>query len=309
MTIVPTFGLLASLFAPIHGEGVTSPEATIGIEFGESIPEHDRTPLQASFETTVPLACGPVPPCVQDCSGEDSTLGLDLDGSNRNYSLHWVANDPRLGQPVILDSECELCSLVELEQLFASDLERVCRRLETELDNLEAAPGQLVVSSDPARARLRVDGAVVGRTPWSGELNAGAHTIELRASGRRPQRHTVTIAGNVEARRHFSLVSSFAKRGRPTWPGYASLGVGIAMAVAGTALISVHGQPWTRRCSGPDIDIEGNCRYVLTSRPLGIGLAAIGAGAIASGIGLLVWAQRDPSQTSTSAGIMVSGRF
>jgi hypothetical protein len=85
------------------------------------------------------------------------------------------------------------------------------------------------------------------------------------------------------------------------------LGLGVAMTVAGTALISVHGQPWASRCTGDDIDVEGNCRFVLKTRPVGITLAALGAGAIAGGVGLMIWAQRDLAQSS--AGINVSGRF
>ncbi len=303
MMIVMTLGLLATLFAPPLSAGADKSAPPVGIEFTSSIPTHDRAPLHDSFVRTLPLACEHLTPCVDDCSEQDPTVGVELDGSNRNYSLHWVANDPRLEQPLIFDSTCELCSLVELEQQFATDLDRLC----TQLDALDAGPGRVEVSSNPTHARVHIDGQEVGRTPWSGELNAGEHSIEVRARGHRPQRHRVAIVGNVETREHFNLQSNFAKRERPYWPGWASLGLGVAMSVAGTALISVHGQPWAGRCTGTDIDVAGNCRFVLDTRPLGIGLAAIGAAAIASGVGLMVWAQRDPSQTS--AGISVGGRF
>jgi hypothetical protein len=303
--MVLMLGLLTAIWfaSPPSGHaGHLDRERPIGIGFGQDIPAHDHGPLRDSFARTLPLACERTLPCVEECSDEVTTVGLVLEGSDRNYTLRWVASDPRWEQPLIVDSSCELCSLIELEQQFAVDLTRVC----AQIDALDAGPGRLLVSSDPANARVRIDGQKVGRTPWTGELAEGEHSVEIRALGHRPQRHSVAIVGNVEIREHFSLRSSFA--GRPTWPAWTSLGLGLAMSVAGTALISVHGQPWTKRCSGDDIDVMGNCRFVLDTRPLGIGLAILGASAIASGVALMVWAQRDPGQT-TAAGISVGGRF
>ena len=297
------FGLLAAFWFTPPIAGSVDRNSPVGLEFSESIPAHDRAPLQESFTRTVPLACERAIPCIENCSADVSTVGLALDGSERDYTLHWVATDPRLDAPLIVDSTCELCSLVELEQQFAVDLGRVCSRLEA----LDSGPGRLILSSDPHDARVQIDGQKVGRTPWSGELTAGEHSVELRAFGHRPQRHSVAILGNAEIRKHFQLRSSFDRRGRPTWPAWTSLGLGIAMTVAGTALISVDGRPWTNLCSGSDIDVEGNCRMVLTTRPTGIALATLGVAGIAGGVGLMIWAQRDPAQNS--AGINVSGRF
>lgn len=301
--MVLMLGVLAAVWFTTPIAGSSDRAAPIGLEFSESIPPHDRAPLQDGFAKTLPLACERALPCIEGCSEEDTTVGLALDGSERNYTLHWVATDPRLEEPLVVNTSCELCSLVELEQQFAVDLTRVC----SQIDALETGPGRLLLSSDPQEARVRIDGQKVGRTPWSGELTAGEHTIELRARGRLPQRHSVAILGNVETRKHFQLRSSFARRGRPQWPAWTSLGLGMAMTVAGTALISVSGKPYQGRCTGNDIDVEGNCRFLLETRPLGIALTTLGVGAIAGGVGLMIWAQRDPAQTS--AGLNVSGRF
>lgn len=311
MMIALTLGLLTTLFAPpgIEGERsiATNPpvvaDRPIGIEFTAAIPTHNRGLLQSKFTETLALACTSTPVCVEDCPVDATTMGVEIDGKNRNYSLRWVANDPRLEQPLTLDSTCELCSLVEVEQLFATDMARLC----TQIAAIDSGPGELFVSTSPGRARLRVDGQRVGRTPWSGALAFGEHRIQVRAPGYRPQRHDVAIEGNVALYRHYTLVSTLTPRPRPTWPAWSSMGLGLALSIAGTALIALDGQPWSGRCSGANLDIAGHCRYLLHTRPLGIGLAAAGAGAIAGGVGLMIWAQRDPGQTS--AGIRVGGRF
>jgi hypothetical protein len=311
MTSATTLGLLAIWLGPpaavssdAEPPAITSVEQPVGLVFDPAIPEHDRGPLQLGFDRTLALACPDHPPCTDDCEDDQTRLGLALTGQSRDYTLRWVADDPRLEQPLIQTSHCELCSLVELEQQFATDLGRLC----PQLDALDAGPGQLELSSDPTRARLRIDGLARGRTPWTGELAAGEHTIELRALGHRPHRQHLAIRANVTTHTHLSLVpNAFARGPRPTWPAWASLGLGVALSVAGTALIAIDDRPWQGRCSGDDIDDAGNCRFVLATRPLGIGLAVLGAGALASGVGLMVWAQR--GDTHTCAGIQASGRF
>src|SRR5690606_8013441 len=158
-------GLVAAISLATPHAGAPDQQPPQGLEFAESIPENERGPLQESFARTLPLACEQTVPCVGECVDEVPTVGVEIGGGNRNYTLHWVATDPRLDQPLTIDSRCELCSLVELEQQFAIDLTRVCARL----DALDASPGRLSLTSDPNNARLRINGQKIGRTPWSGE--------------------------------------------------------------------------------------------------------------------------------------------
>ena len=283
--------------------GTSAPgSSSPGLQLAESIPRHERRALTEAFERALPLACEP-PPCTEDCSDEDPTLTVEIGGDSRDYSLHWVASDPRLDTPLTLDSRCELCSVAELEDQLAGELATLCKRLQA----IGGGPALLHVSSDPSGARLRIDGKRRGRSPWSGELEPGPHVIELRTPGHKRQRRTVDLIGSSEEREHIVLV---AKDGaaRPAWPGWTSLGLGLALSVAGTALIALDGNPWRGQCSGEDIDPNGHCRYLYATGPLGIGLAAAGAGAIAAGVGLVVWAQRGPSGRTT-AGLALRGRF
>jgi hypothetical protein len=67
--------------------------------------------------------------------------------------------------------------------------------------------------------------------------------------------------------------------------------MGIALGVAGTALIAIDGRDWRGRCSGSNVDADGNCRFAYRTLPIGVTLAALGAASIASGVGLIVWSQ------------------
>ena len=96
---------------------------------------------------------------------------------------------------------------------------------------------------------------------------------------------------------------------RPTmrkfWPGWLGLGLGVAASIAGTALISIHGKDWTGRCIGENIDANGNCKFVYSTRTLGISLAVLGLGGTGFGVGWLVRAQLD----AQTRGLTASVRF
>ncbi|WP_181198419.1 PEGA domain-containing protein [Enhygromyxa salina] len=272
----------------------------VGVRFANTVPLREQGHLRESLAAMLPETCEP-PPCMEDCGEDAPTLGVEIAGDSRDYVLQWNAWDPRLDSPLRLESSCELCSLIELEDQLATDLDALCTRL----DALDMAPGRVHVSSEPSGARLRIDGDTRGRTPWIGELPAGDHMLEVNTRGRASQARTVWVVGGVEEHEHFELL---ATRRRPEWPGWLSMGLGVAMSLAGSTLIALHDKDWSGRCSGADVDANGSCRFVYATRPLGIGLTAAGAGAMATGIGLMVWAQHD-SADRASLGLSWKGRF
>ncbi|PRP94267.1 PEGA domain-containing protein [Enhygromyxa salina] len=279
-------------------------EPAPGLSFGEGIPSHEQVSLLATFEDVLPRACEP-PPCTEDCPDDAPTIALLISGNTRDYTLHWEVTAPQLDAPLIVDSRCDLCSLAEFEDQFASDLHALCGRL----DALETAPGRLQISSAPADARLRIDGRRPGRhhrTPWVGELPSGEHRIEVYAPGYHRQERTVQIVSRVNEHQHFELLPA-AKR-RSTAPGWATMSLGLVMGVAGSVLIALDNKPWMGRCSERNIDAYGNCKFVYDTLPLGIGLATAGGIATATGVGLVVWAQRgEPGQSE--GGFALRGRF
>jgi hypothetical protein len=257
-----------------------------GMQFDADLPAHERSALRESFERVLPLACKP-PPCVGECSEDQPSVRLSIGGDTRDYTLHWVANAPHLDAPLIVESRCELCSLVEVEEQFAADLGSLCARLAASLD----APGRVRVSTEPSRAWVQIDGRRMGETPWAGEIAAGEHQLQVGARGYGTQTRSLRVFAGVEQRQHFELMALSRKR-RPASPGWSSLGIGIALGIAGTALIAIDGRDWGGRCSGSNVDASGNCRFVYNTMPLGIALASLGAVSIASGVGLVVWAQQ-----------------
>ncbi|HLT34665.1 MAG TPA: PEGA domain-containing protein [Enhygromyxa sp.] len=264
--------------------------APAGLSFGESIPAHERARLNEVFLARLQELCEP-PPCSAECDDEQPTISLELGGDSRDYRLRWLVTAPDQ-RPRQLDSSCELCNLVELEQRLADDLSQLCGPLAT---------GTLTLSSEPADARVRVDGRRAGRTPWTSPLPTGRHRIELAAPGHRRATRVVEVGGGEHQQLHLSLSR------RPRWPGWTLLGIGIAASVAGSVLVAVDGDPWTSGCSGTNVDGEGDCRFVLRTRPLGTGLAAAGLGVLATGVGLVVWTGHDGSQRL--AGIQLRARF
>jgi hypothetical protein len=275
---------LATLSAFVPPGGAAG-EAAGGLQIDPDLPARERTALRDSFERVLPMACEP-PPCVSDCTEDQPSVALVIDGDSRDYTLHWTANDPRLDEPLIVESRCELCSLVEVEEQLAADLGRVCAQLTASTDAL----GRLRVSSQPEAAWLRIDGRRIGRTPWAGELDMGEHRLEVGSRGHGSQARTVDIFSGVERHETFELMP-LQHRARPSWPGWVSMGFGFALGIAGTALLAIDGKEWPGRCSGSNIDATGNCRFVYRTRSLGIAFASIGAVSLTAGVGLMVWSQ------------------
>lgn len=299
--------LIAGLLGPASGEAAAASGADTaepGVNFDESVTKREREPLSARFDEALEQACKP-PPCVDECKQDEPSLSFTLRREDRDYALSWVVRDPRLDAPLILQSSCELCSLVEIEDQIAADLGSLCTRL----SSLEGAPGRLRVTSDPVGAGVRVDGKRVGKTPWSGEVEAGEHEVVVSMRGHEDESRTLTLVSGVEERLDFSLMSELpegpVQKPRPQWPAWTGIGAGVALAIAGTALIALQGKDYPGLCEGVNMDVNGSCAKVYNTRGLGVGLATVGAAAFGAGVGLMVWSQR--GQLSASVG--VRGRF
>jgi tetratricopeptide (TPR) repeat protein len=66
-------------------------------------------------------------------------------------------------------------------------------------------PATLSVASDPPNANVLVDGAVMGRTPYQGELEPGEHTVAVEADGRMREERKVVARQGRDASVSFAL--------------------------------------------------------------------------------------------------------
>jgi tetratricopeptide (TPR) repeat protein len=67
------------------------------------------------------------------------------------------------------------------------------------------SPATLEVSSDPSRAQVLLDGAVVGVTPYAGELTAGPHTVAVVLQGRLHQERQIVARSGRDIQIAFAL--------------------------------------------------------------------------------------------------------
>ena len=77
------------------------------------------------------------------------------------------------------------------------------------------------------------------------------------------------------------------------------VGVAAAPLVAGSVLLAVDGKPYRRRCSGADVDPQGDCRLRFDSGVHGGVLVALAATLVISGIVLLAQGRR-PARANAS---------
>ena len=101
---------------------------------------------------------------------------------------------------------------------------------------------QLSITSEPPGATLRVDGDLVGVTPWAGELAPGPHRVRLEHGGHEPREAELTLAAEHAGDLHVSLPalpvapveqpSAWTRIQPLTW---GMLGVGAGALVGGLA--------------------------------------------------------------------------
>jgi hypothetical protein len=256
---------------------------------------------------TEPLALEDSPPASQP-----SASALEEQGPGRPWhaSLAWRLSQvgPR-GRVVLVAA---LLILVVAETLY------IARRVTT------AAPappsvGSIRVSSDPAGADVRVDGAAAGRAPMALQLPGGRHVVELASGG---QRRTITV--DVKPGETSSLVVGLSSATAATGQ------LRVTTTPAG-ARVFVDGQP---RGTSPilvgdlepgehDVRVEGRARSVRQSVVVEAGTTAAlllplpggdapapGWLSVASPEELQIYSEGELLGTSRSARIMVpAGRY
>jgi hypothetical protein len=185
-----------------------------------------------------------------------------------------------------LQETCALCGLAEAVDLMTDLGARMGRKVD-----LLGRAAFVEIRTQPAGARVLVEGELVGTTPLELPLEPGTHRLHIERAGYIDLwRRVEVVAGetselDVELQRAPSKSHDRSKLFGGL--GGAALITGFGGIAGSAALFAIEEQP-TLGCSGTDVDVEGNCRWRYDTREAGVGFAVGGATLVATGIALLV---------------------
>lgn len=223
----------------------------------------------------------------------------------RDFDVALELVDARSGAVVTRSaSTCEVCAVDEVGDMLA-DRAGV---LDRKLDALARAPAVVRFESKPDAAVLRLDGELLGAAPLERSIADGRHRVRAELRGHLPfELQFDAIAGTRETVTLELSPTPRARRGLSV-AGWSALGGGLAALVVGVPLLVLHDRPYRGRCSGGDVDRDGDCRFRYDTRTGGAIAVAVGAAAIATGIALLVRARRPRrAQRGVSKAPMLGG--
>ncbi|MDC0674188.1 PEGA domain-containing protein [Nannocystis radixulma] len=210
---------------------------------------------------------------LRDQLGAAFVLRAQVTVSDRDYTLRLELVATRdLGRAAESERGCELCGLAELRALTADQ----AARLLAKLDALAKPPPAFEIATTPPGALVFIDGQLVGAAPVERNVLEGKHVVRVMSEGYVPEeRELVAVAGlreslQIDLRR---TPESLKLRGA----GWGLLFTGIPLLAAGVALLALDGDEYRGRCSGPDVDLSGRCRFVFNTDWGGAGLMAAGA--------------------------------
>lgn len=188
---------------------------------------------------------------------------------------------------VVATSEelCEVCSIEEAVDM----VEAQASALWSKLAATRLGPPALRIESQPSNAVVLIDGIEVGRTPLHLPISIGEHRIRVEAPDHAAQTlDVVAVRGFEETLRLQLLPMQRPDDLRPLKvAGWSAFALGLAATAAGSVLVALHGQPYSGRCSGPDVDADGDCRFEYDTRLGGAITLGTGIVGIAIGTGLL----------------------
>jgi hypothetical protein len=212
---------------------------------------------------------------------------------------------------------CNVCGAAEAAEVVTAQVGALVQKLGAVLQG----PPVLVLTSEPPRMLVEIDGETVGRTPLRRVVTAGPHQIRMFGAGYVAEVREVESVNGVEESLALRL-SPVPRRSNARSlrvAGGTLVGIGLGMVVVGAVLTAIDGQPYRARCSGTDVDRDGDCRHLYNGLPVGVSLTVTGATATLVGTGLLLAARRKSAESDpprarvrlgwSAGGIMLSGRF
>ncbi len=211
------------------------------------------------------------------------TIGLD----RRDYTIVLELHESGSEAPVARTEErCEVCGAAEALDVVKAGTAALGDRL----DAMRREAPTLSFVSAPPGAIVRLDGNVVGETPFDRVVVPGQHEARAEREGYVPETQSFEAVAGVATTLRFELdpVPPSVRNKNLRALGWAALGVGAAAVVSGVTLIAIDGKPNTTMCDGANVDPRGNCKFVYATLPAGIGVGATGIALVVTGIVIAV---------------------
>lgn len=214
-------------------------------------------------------------------SGATHIVRATVVQKNRDYLLKIDLLDARTGSVVVSsDDRCEICGNEEVGKLLDSQ----GALLQTRLAAQGKGPAVLYLDTSPGGAIVFIDGEAVGTTPLERPVLEGDHKVRVSLNGYVAEERALTFVNGVREEVKMSLQRT---PGNPKTRalGAAGLAGGILMIGTGIALVALDDVEYRRgdKCTGANIDADGDCKFVYNTGPLGA--VFIGVGAILGTLG------------------------
>ncbi|HWB77776.1 MAG TPA: PEGA domain-containing protein [Nannocystaceae bacterium] len=223
-------------------------------------------------------------------AGATHLVRATLHEDARVYTLDISVTELATGERFESSEQCPLCGLAEVAEMSARQSKALVRKLGQRAD----AVGRMTIESRPSGATIVVDGVARGRTPATIELTPGRHELALERSGYgRVQRNVATVA-DVRETWSVELVQRETRRPRAramTIAGSVMLGLAAPALISGSTFLALDGKPYRRRCSGADVDADGDCRMRYATSVHGGVMIGLAAALVLGGIVLLTQAR------------------
>jgi len=215
------------------------------------------------------------------------------------------------------ENYCEICTYDEALETLTQQIDNIREPLAAAME-AEAPGAPLTITSRPEQAVVRVDGDVVGSTPYAGEIKTGQHRLTLNREGYRESSQDLgvttldPIALDFRLRRNDQITVKAAV-------GWGLVIAAIPTLTSGVVLLAIDEKPHRASCTGASKDANGSCEFRYDTLGAGVGLTVGGLLAAGGGAALIVLDRKergllggDKVEASAAVGprgVVIRGRF
>lgn len=329
MGAAPTVLAATLLLAP--GEHAGNVVAVVPLEVEGEI----ATDVQATFDARVDerLTAAGVqtadlddPACTElscqrelaKAAGANVLLRVTVAQAQRDYTVRSEIVAVASGEVLRGDENyCEICTYDEALETLTQQIDNIRTPLQEAIE-AEAPGAPLSITSRPEQAVIRLDGEVVGSTPYEGDVKKGSHEISLNLDGYNEVREPMVVESLDPVALDYRLRRSDRVSIKAA-AGWGLVGVSVPMLVGGIVLIAIDENPHRPSCSGASNDVNGTCEFRYNTLGAGIGLTVGGLLAGGGGAALIIIDRKErgllgskrfeASPALASRGLAVRGRF